>query len=135
MIRDYKAADGIELLAQQGEVGPETEKWCAEAKGFSVVLDGKLVCCAGIIKQREGVGLAWALYPSDIGTYHIDPRITRDKLNELIEENGYWRVEATVRCDFPVGADYLRWMGFEREGRMKKHEPDKTDSYLYSIVR
>ena len=125
----------MELLSQQGEVGPDTEKWCAEVKGFSVILDGKLVCCAGVIKQREGVGLAWALYPADIGKYHIDPRMARDILNGLIEENGYWRVEATVRCDFPAGISYLRWMGFEQEGRLRCHEPDRTDSFLYAIIR
>ena len=130
-IRPYEEADGVKMLADQGIAD---EGFCAEAEGFSVVLGGKVILCAGLIKEREGVGQAWALYPLDVGKYHIDPKIARDKLHELMAEKGLWRVFATVRCDFPRGADYLRWMGFKREGRLEKNEPDKTDSFLYAIT-
>ena len=141
-IRPYKAADGIAMLAglPGGLKGyPDVDKWCKEAEqeglAFTIIYEGKMILCAGIVKEREGVGLAWALYPLDVGNYHIDPRIAKDKLNELIKEHNFWRVAATVRCDFPAGASYLRYLGFEREGRMKKHEPDRSDSFLYAIVR
>ena len=139
-IRPYKAEDGMKMLANLlGGLKEDSEKQCkeAEAEGlaFTVLYKGKIVACAGIIKQRKGVGLAWALYPPDIGKYHIDPRITKDRLRELMEEHNFWRVESTVRADFPAGQSYLRYMGFEREGYMRKNEPDKTDSILYAIVR
>ena len=63
-----------------------------------------------------------------------DP-FTSKEVKELMIEHGFWRVAATVRVDFPAGASYLRYLGFQREGRMKKHEPDKTDSYLYAITK
>ncbi|KKN77570.1 hypothetical protein LCGC14_0358450 [marine sediment metagenome] len=134
-IRDYVAADGVEMLAQYPGDHTEDEKWCAEAEGFSVIYEGKLALCAGIIKERKGVGQAWSLYPPDVGKYHIDPKIARDKLRELMIEHDFWRVFATVRCDFPAGAKYIEWLGFKREGRLKQNEPDKTDSFLYAIVR
>ena len=142
LIRDYTAADGMEMLAklEQGiEEFPEAESWCKESvrdgMAFAVIYEGELVACAGIIKEKAGVGVAWALYPLDIGKHHIDPRIARDRLNGLMDTYGLWRVWATVRVDFPAGASYLAWLGFKREGRMLKNEPDKTDSYLYAIVR
>lgn len=141
-LRPYKAADGVKMLeAQPGGLKgyPDAEKWCAEAeeegRSSSVIYDGKLIACAGLIKEREGVAQAWALYPPDIGNYHIDPRTTKDRLKKLMIKHGFWRVYATVRCDFPAGASYLRYLGFKREGRMAKNEPDKTDSFLYSITR
>jgi hypothetical protein len=138
-IRPYKAADGLEMLKRYPSEHPDTGKWCKAAQiknqSFSVIFEGKLVACAGIIPKMEGVGVAWALYPPEIGDYHIDPRTARDKLEELIEKHNYRRVEATVRADFPAGASYLRWMGFKREGRMKKYEPDGTDSFLYARTR
>ncbi len=141
-LRQYKAEDGVAMLASLpgGLKGyPDADKWCEQAEqdgfAFTIIYDGKIVCCAGIIREREGVGLAWALYPPDIGKYHIDPQVARNKLKELMDEGGFWRVAATVRCDFPLGWDYLRYLGFEREGRMKQHEPDRTDSYLYAMVR
>jgi len=140
-IRPYTAADGVAMMTNlvgKSKVSSDTCKWCTEAErdgmAFTVIYKGTMVACAGIVKEREGVGLAWALYPPDIGKHHIDPRITRDKLRELMAEHNFWRIEATVRCDFPTGASYLRWMGFEKEGRMKQNEPDRTDSFLYAIV-
>jgi len=134
LIRDYKAEDGVEML-KQIEVDCPVE-WCREAEGegraFSIIYDGKLVCCAGVMHKLEGIGIAWALYPPDIGNYHIDPRLAMDKLLEIKNKFNYRRVEATVRVDFPAGAKYLEWMGFKHEGRMKMYEPDKTDAYLYA---
>lgn len=139
--RPYEATDGIEMLRRMpgGLKGyPDADKWCKEAEqegmAFTVIYNGEMICCAGVAKEREGVGLAWALYPLDIGKCHIDPRMARDKLDEIMAKYGLWRVAATVRVDFPAGASYLRWLGFKREGRMIMNEPDKTDSFLYGIT-
>lgn len=117
---------------------PDVDKWCKEAEqdglAFTVIYEGKMIACAGIAKQRKGIGLAWALYPSNIGSYHFDPRIAKNKLKELMDKNGFWRVEATVRADFPTGESYLRYMGFQRNGRLPQNEPDRTDSILYGIT-
>ena len=118
---------------------PDAEKWCKEAeedgKAFTVIYEGKMIACVGIITIMEGVGLAWALYPLDIGNYHIDPKLAKDKLNELMEKYDFRRVQATVRAGFVAGKSYLRYMGFTSEGIMRKYEPDGTDSILYAIVR
>ncbi len=138
-IRPYTALDGVIMLEMLKINDPASREWAKEpeAKGpaFSAIYEGKLVACAGIVKEREGVGLAWALYPSSIGNYHIDPRIAKNMIRELMDKHGFWRVAATVRCDFPAGASYLRYLGFEREGRLKQNEPDRTDSYLYAMVK
>lgn len=137
-LKPYKAADGVEILTRLNGLDASAEEWCAEAEGeaaYSVYYEGELIACAGIIKEREGVGLAWALYPPDIGGFHIDPKIARNKLNELMKKHNFWRVHATVRADFPSGEKYLIYMGFRWEGLMRKNEPDKTDSLLYAIVR
>ena len=139
-IRPYKMADGMKMLADMpGALKVDSEKSCRDAEqdgmAFTVIYEGRMIACVGIIKQREGIGLAWALYPPDIGSYHIDPRIAKDKLKELMDKQDLWRVEATVRADFLAGQSYLRYMGFKREGLMKKNEPDKTDSFLYAITR
>lgn len=138
--RPFKAEDGVKMLASiPNGLQADSEERCREAEqegmAFTIFVKGEMVACAGIIKQREGVGLGWALYPSNIGEFHINPRITRDKLKELMDKHGLWRIEATARADFLAGQSYLRYMGFEREGLMKKAEPDKTDSILYAIVR
>ena len=139
--RPYKAADGIEMLRRLpgGLRGyPDAEKWAKEVvqegRAFAVIYEGQMICCAGVSQQRVGVGEAWALYPLDIGKYHIDPRMARDKLDYIMAKYGLWRVEATARADFPAAASYLRWLGFKKEGRMIKNEPDKTDSLLFGLT-
>jgi len=139
-VRPYRAEDGIEMLSRlpNGLAG-ENEKSCREAEqegmAFTIIYEGKMVACVGVVKERKGIGLAWALYPLDIGNYHIDPRLAKDGLRELMERHGLWRVAATARADFPAAHSYLRYLGFKREGRMEKAEPDKTDSILYAITR
>ena len=135
-IRPYKASDGEVMLSRYGNF-PDAAVWCAEAEGigFTVVCKDKVILCAGLIKEREGVAQGWALYPPDVGKYHIDPKIARDKLKELMVEHNFWRVQATVRCDFPAASTYIEWLGFKREGRMEQNEPDRSDSFLYAIIR
>ena len=112
--------------------------WCAEAaeagNSFTLTENGKIIGCAGILTTAEGVGTAWALYVSDIGTYHIDPQIAKDKIYEIIDANKYRRVECTVRCDFPAGMSYTKWLGFELDGKKRCNEPDGTDAYTYGMV-
>lgn len=142
LLRDYKAEDGMAMLASlPGGLKdfPDAEKRCKEAeedgKAFTVIYEGKMVACAGIITKMEGVGVAWALYPLDIGKYPIDPQIAKNKLRELMIKYDFRRVEATARVDYPAASSYLRYLNFEREGLMKKYEPDETDAYLYAITR
>lgn len=140
LLRPYKAEDGIELYMKLGtkENLSDIRKWSEEVEGsiaaYTVVYEGRIVACVGIIKMLEGVGQAWAIYPPDIGTYHIDPQITKIKLKELMIEHNLRRVQATARVDYPAASSYLRYLGFKREGIMKKYEPD-GDAFLYAITR
>ena len=140
--RPYVAEDGMQMLSQLSDKysdSPDTEKWCLDAdekgKAFTILCGVEIIACVGIITVIDGVGLAWALYPPNIGDYHIDPRIAKDRLREMMVEHNFRRVQATVRADFPAGESYLRYLGFKREGIMAKYEPDGTDSILYAITR
>ncbi len=134
-IKPYKAKHGLEMLRRVKVDFLEAEKFCKDAeesgRAFSI-FNGELVCCAGISHKMDGIGIAWALYPLNIGSYHIDPRIARDKIGELMKRFNYRRIEATVREDFQVGHSYMRYLGFKVEGLMKCYEPDGTDAFLYA---
>ena len=143
-LRPYKPSDGIQMLSYlpaEYSDSPDVEEWCEEGneegKAFTICRGVEIIACVGIKTVIEGVGLAWALYPPNIGDYHIDPRIVRDRLNEMMVKHNYRRVQCTVRADFPAGESYLRWLGFKCEtpDGMKKYEPDGTDSILFAIVR
>jgi len=140
-LQDYKAADGIGLYMELGtkENLSDIRKWAEEVEqgivSCTVVYKGQIIACVGITMMLEGVGQLWAIYPPNIGSYHIDPRITKDKIKELMTKHNLRRVQATARADFPAASSYLRYLGLKREGLMEKYEPDETDAYLYAITR
>lgn len=136
-IRDYVAADGVDVLSRIPGYRSDDLVWCKEAENGvarTLVYDGEIAACAGIILERPGIGQAWTLYPEDVGKYHIDPKIVKSAMLELMVENGLWRVFSTIRCDFPAAVKYIEWLGFKYEGRMVKNEPDQTDSFLYALT-
>jgi RimJ/RimL family protein N-acetyltransferase len=141
-IEKYKVEDGEEMIERckkrrKPQQFPDDLAQCYEThgEGFSFFWDGELLGCAGLHDYYiPGVGLAWAMYSLDIGSYHIDPQVVRDKMNEIIKQRGYHRVQVTCRRDFPAGMSYLRYLGFTVEGIMRNHESDGTDLFQYSRV-
>lgn len=112
------------------------EKWAKlneESTSFSGFCDGKLIGCAGIRIVWEGVGEAWALASQDIYKHPKSAfKNVRDYLDKIIKEQGFWRVQANVRIDNPMGIKFVQMLGFKIEGKMEKFNIDKTDAYLFA---
>jgi hypothetical protein len=91
-IRDYKAEDGIGLYERLDttESQSDVKRWAEDVErdivAYTVVYEGRIVACVGITKILEGVGQCWAIFALDIGDYHIDPRITKVRIRELMIE-------------------------------------------------
>lgn len=102
------------------------------------IFDGCVVGVGGVRIKWDGVGLLWLMLTKDCEKKGLHGIIAlsaiREKMNELIERNNLWRVQATVRTDFPQAIKMIEFFGFKREGLMKMYNPDKTDSYLYAKV-
>lgn len=137
IIKKYKAEDGAAMIQRVHEQQfPDDYAQCCEISGdgFSFFWNGELLGCAGVHDHTPGIGEAWAMYPADIGNYHIDPQIARNRMNKIIKQRGYRRVQATCRRNYLAGMSYLRYLGFSVEGIMRAYEPDGTDAYLYGRV-
>lgn len=105
---------------------------------YAVVYEESLVAVGGLQVRWEGVGLLWLILTADCRRDGIHGfralYAIYEKMEELIENNALHRVEAAVRTDFPEAVKMIEVFGFEREGIMKQHGPDKADAYLYSRV-
>ena len=91
----------------------------------------------GVQVRWEGVGQFWLMMAKDFKEHISGTRallIISRKVDELIRKNNLWRAEAMVRTDFMVAIEMMGFLGFEREGLMKKYFPDKTDAILYAKV-
>jgi ribosomal protein S18 acetylase RimI-like enzyme len=94
-----------------------------------------IVCIGGVAPTGLGVGSAWSVTSELVTKY---PKAyykgTRDFLNAIISDWKLHRVQATAIVDNAAAIRWLRHLGFEREGLMKKYGADKRDHYLYARV-
>ncbi len=140
---EYSSVHAIEIITGGAKepglvLNENTANW-AQMMGLSGPcitgrFDGRIVSCAGIWIVWPGVGEQWAVNVSQIGDYHIDPQIGKRWLYRAIDEYKLWRVQVPARSDFPVGADYLRWLGFEFEATLENYHPDGSDALMYKII-
>ena len=104
--------------------------------GYTGIHHGKVIGCGGVRLFWKGVGEAWGIYP---GCFFQNIRevfyYTKTMLGTIIEENDLRRVQATARVDLGCAQNWLRHLGFKREGRMNNYCPSGNDTYLYSILR
>ena len=99
-----------------------------EGMAFTGIDNGYLVGAAGIFPLWEGGGEAWCLGASRVGRHQFRvARLVREKLREIAEEQGMWRVQAAMRSDWPELARWARVLGMKHEGTMRCYGANKLD--------
>lgn len=118
-LRPMLAEQHYEALAQQ-------------AHSYTVLRDGKVIACMGVVGHWPGRGEAWAMLdaamPHDfLAIHHLARRFLRVGV--------FRRVEAVVETGFEAGHRWARALGFELEApRMAGYGPDGRDYSLYARV-
>ena len=104
-------------------------------RSFSLLTNGTLIASGGLFKIWDGMAEAWFI-PSELIKPHRRQVVKqlRDHIDQLSVENDYRRLQATSRSDFSAGQRFLEFLGFEREGLLRKYGPDGADHYLYARV-
>ncbi len=109
-----------------------------DENAYAVTYEESLVAVGGLQVRWEGVGLLWLILTADCKKDGIHGfralYAIYERMEELIENNALHRVEAAIRTDFPEAIKMIESFGFEREGLMRQHCPDKADAYLYSRI-
>ncbi len=108
----------------------------APGLAFTAIHNGHIVCSAGIKPLWPGVGEAWI-----IATWRINKKalsvvkaIHRD-FERLIETNGFNRVQAAVRSDWPQAVNFCEYLGFKQEGLMRQYGVDGRDYFRYARLK
>jgi hypothetical protein len=92
-----------------------------------------LVCIAGVTIRWRGVAEATAFTTDLTAKYPIAVvKACRAGLKSLAQEFGLWRLDAHVVADWKAGNRFVKALGFEKEGLLKKFGPEKQDCYLYA---
>ena len=103
--------------------------------GYTGIEDDKILACGGVHKMWEGVGEAWLIVgkegydkPRTVGKY------TSYIFQHILEEHGLFRIQASVSAIDERANRYAQWLGFEKEGIMRKYAPDGSDYIRYARV-
>lgn len=86
------------------------------------------LCCAGLLDVGFGRAEAWSLISKDAG--HYMTRITKEVILTLNKSN-FQRIEIHVKKGFKAAERWAEFLGFVREGEMKKYI-DGESYYLYA---
>ena len=136
MVETRKIQEGdIEYAKEHGL--EKAESWkeidLDRVKGYTSLIDGRIVAVGGVVVSSEGVGVTWAILTEDALRNIVKVyRIVRDFLGLFIETYDLRIVQALARVDFPQGISMLEHLGFGKfVERVKGHQADGTDSYLF----
>lgn len=100
--------------------------------GWTAIVDGKLIACAGLVEQWEGRALAWALISGEAGPYFT--RITR-AVRRALDVAHFRRIEAQVDAEFGAGIRWAEMLGFTIESKMRKFTPEGRDAFMYVRIK
>lgn len=117
------------------EVSQFVETMVVKNLSFTAVNNGKIICSGGIYPIWDGVGDAWFIGSSIIHDYPITvTKLVKKTLNELMNLNSFHRVQAYVRHDWEDAQRWIKVLGMQVEGVVRKYSPDGRDHILFSRV-
>lgn len=127
--------DRIEFAMLSDE--PDLDKWAAKyflLPGFNwAVLNAAHVpvACVGFREVAQGVAVAWFIATEAFKT-HIKS-MTR-AFRVMVKNRIYRRIEAYVNPDNVKAREYVRWLGFQYEGRCIKRAANGGDLLQYAFT-
>ena len=94
-----------------------------------------IVCIEGVSPIWPGVAVAWSLTSDLIFKYPKSYyKATKQFMAAIIEDWKIHRLQATTYADDQVACNWLKHLGFEREGVMRSYGPDRSDHIMYAKV-
>lgn len=102
--------------------------------GFTGMVDGRVIACAGCSEVWQGRAIAWALLSKDASKHMM---ALHRAVHGYLKAAQYQRIEAWVDEGFEPGERWLQMMGFKRETPepMQGFRPDGGACFLYSRVK
>ncbi len=126
-------ARDIDLRANAEIFKEAAHGWKEYGPAYTIVVDGEIVTCAGVVINQWHCGEAWTLLS---GSFYLYPKtlykIIKKYLGDIISDNKLVRVQAFVYSEQEKAGNFCRHLGFEKEGRLKKYGPNHEDMDIYA---
>jgi len=105
---------------------------------FTLFYNDEVLGIGGICDFWSGVGEAWICPIAEFNRLKELAKeiyIEVDNMKKfLIEHDGYYRIQGTIRTDFPIGRKFAENLGFVCEGVLSKYFEDGQDAYMMALV-
>ena len=131
--RNVKESDA--WISGNGNFETFVESWKDGGPAYSLIIDNKIVMCAGVFLLGWNRGEAWVLASNDFKAYKKTCfKSIMYKLEEIVFIEKLKRVQATVDPEYTEGIRFLEHLGFEREGLLKSFGPRNEDLLIFGKV-
>ena len=101
---------------------------------YDDVSKAPLVCAAFIAYRDAGAGVNMLISQAFLKHKKETIFVLREGLGHYMEKFGFIRVHATIRADFPTARKWIKILGFQEEGIMKKYGAENEDHILFAKV-
>ncbi|SKA64173.1 hypothetical protein [Desulfobaculum bizertense] len=128
-------AQGLHCAGYDEQIQDFGEQMLVSGVAFTALAGPRILACAGMQSLRQGVGDLWALTSPELPRYGVAfCRAVRAWLPWVCAQQGVWRAQALVLEQHPVSCRWLEWLGFEREGLLRRYF-GKQNFYIYARVQ
>lgn len=122
-------------LQQYSEREKWIEGWEKSGPSYTIIIDGKIIACAGVVLHPFNNGEAWTLFSQDFYS-HVKGCYQEIKkgLDRIMADNKLKRVEALVDCRDGAALNFIEHLGFKVEGKKKKYGPNGEDMFMFARI-
>lgn len=118
----FKTEEGMQRVEQMAAIS---------VQAVTFFVDGRVLFCAGFCNLWPGVFEVWMLPSIYIKKHSVYfARLMRRYLDGIQEDFKAHRIQ-TTSFDDPFHEKWMKFLGFEWEGRMKKFTHDKRTMVMY----
>lgn len=145
IVRDFEIPDFflIKLRKEQAHlydvIGDQMDYARYIKSGYqvkTVIIDDEIVFIGGAMPMHsymaDGFFLLSESFPKH---FRKNPKFFVKGIKRWIRNCPYKRIQTTVQKDFTEAEKFVKILGLEKEGLLRKVLPNGEDAYLYSIVR
>lgn len=101
---------------------------------FTFVKDNEIIFCAGIITPHAKVAECWTLMSKDFDEHGMFAARSIKGFLDWVQPF-YHRFQMSVKEDFPEAQKFAEFLGFKKEGLMRKFDTEGNDYWLYSRIK
>jgi hypothetical protein len=138
----YEIGHGVYIIRMNGnkqikDVNQDelVEIWKTGGPAYTLLIDGEIIASSGVVRQGWNRGEAWTLTGPLFYKYpKICIKAVKEYLQKIIEDEGLKRVQSLINVKHEWGDRWMKHLGFEKEGVLRKYGPEGDDYAIYSRI-